>query len=100
MNGKASRCRSSASQHASFDRRAFLQAAGGVASLAAPGAAPGETPAVAKGPAPLGLPGPYPGRVVEVRHPGSIRDGVPDLEAVRAMVARGITGLTAIAEPV
>jgi uncharacterized protein (DUF362 family) len=48
----------------------------------------------------LGIPGPYPGRVVEVQHPGSVRDGVPNLEAVRAMVARGMAALTGIADPV
>lgn len=84
-------------------RRAFLQAAtasAGVAALAIP--APGF--ASYAGPrhrddAP-GIPGPYPGRVVEVRHPGSCPGGTPDPEAVRRMVREGITRLTGIEEPV
>jgi hypothetical protein len=42
----------------------------------------------------LGLPGPYPGRVVEVRHPGMIRDGKKDPGAIKAAVDRGMVGLT------
>ena len=42
----------------------------------------------------LGVPGPYPGRVVEVRHPGMIRDGVKDAAAVRAGLDRGLAALT------
>src|SRR3954453_12304484 len=100
MNRASRRCRSSISHAASFDRRAFLQAAGGVAGLAAlGGAAPPPAPAANVAGA-LGIPGPYPGRVVEVRHEGSVRDGVPDPDAVKAMVARGLAGLTGIAEPV
>jgi uncharacterized protein (DUF362 family) len=57
-----------------------------------------EGPRVDKGM--LGIPGPFPGRVVEVQKPGSVTDGVPKLEAVRAMVAKGMTALTGITEPV
>jgi uncharacterized protein (DUF362 family) len=64
------------------------------------GAAPAGAAAAEPAARALGIPGPYPGRVVEVRHPDSVRDGVPNAEAVRAMVSRGITGLTGIAEPV
>jgi uncharacterized protein (DUF362 family) len=46
------------------------------------------------------MPGRYPGRVVEVHHEGSVAGGVPDAEIVRMMVARGMTELTGIAEPV
>ena len=42
----------------------------------------------------LGVPGPYPGRVVEVRNPALIRDGVRSAEAVKAAVARGMSELT------
>jgi hypothetical protein len=41
----------------------------------------------------LGLPGPYPGRVVEVHHPGSIENKKRDRAAVRAMIARGMCEL-------
>src|SRR4051812_40733721 len=92
-------CRFSGPGASAFDRRAFLQAAGlaGLSALAA------SSPALAadeQALRQLGIPGPYPGRVVEVRHPGSVRDGVPDPEAVRAMVGRGMASLTGIAEPV
>jgi len=78
-------------------RRDFLQAAAGMAGLTALGAAPPAPRASSKD---LGIPGPFPGRVVEVRHPGSVRDGVPDPELVRRMVGRGLASLTGIDEPV
>jgi uncharacterized protein (DUF362 family) len=41
------------------------------------------------------MPGPFPGRVVEVRHPGAVgADHRISAEAVRAMVARGLCELT------
>ncbi len=47
-----------------------------------------------------GMPGPYPGRVVEVRHPGSVRaDFSISPEAVKAMMGRGMTGLTGADHP-
>ncbi len=42
----------------------------------------------------LGIPGPYPGRVVEVRNPAMIKDGVKNREAIQASVARGMKELT------
>jgi uncharacterized protein (DUF362 family) len=42
----------------------------------------------------LGIPGPYPGRVVSVRHRGSIASGVFQAEPVRAMMHQGMAGLT------
>ncbi len=42
----------------------------------------------------LGIPGPYPGRVVEVRNPAMIRDGVKNREAIKTAVDRGMVGLT------
>src|SRR5712691_8303205 len=42
----------------------------------------------------LGIPGPYPGRVVSVRHPGSIVSGVFQAGPVRAMMHQGMAGLT------
>src|SRR2546427_11091036 len=42
-----------------------------------------------------GMPGPYPGRVVEVRHPGAVSDAhVVNREAVTAMMDRGMCALT------
>jgi len=46
------------------------------------------------GPAELGLPGPYPGRVIEARNPGMIRDGVRNREAIKATLDRGMKELT------
>jgi uncharacterized protein (DUF362 family) len=46
------------------------------------------------------MPGPFPGRVVEVRHPGSVRpDHTICKEAVRAMMDRGMTELTGADHP-
>src|SRR5262245_66036934 len=53
-------------------------------------AAPPRAPAAAEG-----MPGPYPGRVVEVHHPGSVRpDASIDRAAVAAMMERGLCALT------
>ena len=41
-----------------------------------------------------GMPGPFPGIVSAVEHPGSIVGGKYQPEAVRAMMERGMTGLT------
>jgi len=41
-----------------------------------------------------GVPGPYPGRVVEVRNPAMIREGVKDRDAIRAALDRGLAELT------
>jgi hypothetical protein len=42
----------------------------------------------------LGIPGAYPGRVVAVRHGGSLAGGKYQAEPVREMVERGIMALT------
>jgi uncharacterized protein (DUF362 family) len=42
----------------------------------------------------LGIPGPYPGRVIEVRNPAMIRNGVKSREAIQAGVDRGMKELT------
>jgi uncharacterized protein (DUF362 family) len=42
----------------------------------------------------LGIPGPFPGRVVEIAHAGSIVAGRYDREAVRDMMRRGMVELT------
>jgi hypothetical protein len=41
----------------------------------------------------LGLPGPFPGRVVEVHHPGSIASKKRDRKAVHAIIDRGMRDL-------
>ena len=41
-----------------------------------------------------GIPGPYPGRVVEVRHPRMIKNDVKDRAAIHSAVERGMTELT------
>lgn len=46
----------------------------------------------------LGIPGPYPGRVVAVRHPGSIVSGIFQAEPIRAMMHQGMAGLTGAAD--
>lgn len=43
---------------------------------------------------PLGIPGPYPGRVIEVHHPGSVVQRKVQLQPVRDMVRRGMAELT------
>lgn len=45
-------------------------------------------------PSPLAIPGPFPGRVVEVAHPGSIAGGKYQAGPVRDMMRRGMASLT------
>jgi uncharacterized protein (DUF362 family) len=45
------------------------------------------------------MPGLFPGRVVQVYHPGSIADGRVSPPAVRAMIDAGMTSLTGAASP-
>jgi uncharacterized protein (DUF362 family) len=45
-------------------------------------------------PSPLGMPGLFPGRVVDVFHPGAIRDGRVSQPVVRAMLDAAMTTLT------
>jgi hypothetical protein len=42
----------------------------------------------------LGIPGPYPGKVVEVRNPAMIKDGVKNRDAVKITLDRGLAALT------
>lgn len=42
----------------------------------------------------LGMPGPYPGRVIAVRHPGSIVSGAFQAQPIRAMMHKGMAALT------
>src|SRR5947207_13007834 len=47
------------------------------------------------------MPGPFPGRVVEVKHPGSVRpDNSVDAGAVTTMMDRGMRELTSADHPV
>jgi len=41
----------------------------------------------------LGVPGPFPGRVIEARNPGMIRDGKKDRVAIKATLDRGLAAL-------
>jgi len=63
------------------DRRTWLK--GSLLAGAAPAPKPG-----------LGIPGPFRGRVVAVRHPGSIISGQYQRPAVRAMIGKGMMELT------
>lgn len=87
-------------------RRGFLAAGAAVPALAGmslayasaqePKAAAGRAGAGEK----WGIPGPYPGRVVEVRHPRMIKDGVKDRQAIGDTVARGMKELTGATDEV
>jgi hypothetical protein len=98
----------------SMCRRAFVRAAIAGGAVLASGVLPGkeEEKAQAGGggkpppkpdpqPAPtrLGIPGPFPGRVVEVRHLGSIKGRAFVRDAVRDMVGRGMMDLTGAPDP-
>jgi len=84
-----------------LDRREFLAASVAAATLACAekveqAASSGAKPAASK----LGIPGPYPGRVVEVHHPGSHIDGAYQSEPVEQMLDRGMMELTHAEAPV
>lgn len=102
MRSGKKRCPKSSLSPAAFDRRSFLQATASVAGLSALGSAAiaDEPPATRQALKQLGIPGPFPGRVIEVQHPDSVRDGVPNPDVVRRMVATGMSTLTGITEPV
>jgi uncharacterized protein (DUF362 family) len=71
-----------------MDRRKFLlgaSTAGAAATLRSPLFGGGKA---------LGIPGPFRGKVVEVRHPGSVISGQYQREPVRAMVRKGMMELT------
>lgn len=72
-----------------INRRGFICSMGGVLAFRAPDL-------VAQKPANTlyRMPGPFPGRVVEVRHPGSMVGGKPDATAVQAMMRKAIADLT------
>ncbi len=77
-----------------FSRREFLATAGATAGALAAWAwwkdsgspGPGE-------PSRLGLPGPFPGKVIEVHHPGSVHRRKRNPQAIRQMVVQGMCRL-------
>jgi uncharacterized protein (DUF362 family) len=78
-----------AQDHSGISRRRFLL---GTATCLATGGLAVSAPKKKK-PA-FSLPGPYPGRVIEVHHPGSVLKGQIKLTPVQAMVDRGMRELT------
>ncbi len=75
------------------DRRDFLRTA-----LAAAAAASYQT-SFAAPTGNLGLPGPYPGKVVAMRHEGSIVNGKYNRDAVKSMLHQGLMNLTGARTP-
>jgi Domain of unknown function (DUF362) len=81
-------------------RRQFLAAAASAPALAGMALAhvSAQEPRAANGKADpntkWGVPGPFPGRVIEVRHPRMIKNDVKNREAIHQAVARGMTELT------
>ena len=65
-------------------RRHFLAGAAALPVLSAVHVSASEPQAAKDVAGKLGLPGPYPGRVIEVRNPRMIKDGVKDREAIKA----------------
>jgi len=79
-------------------RRQFLAASAAVVPALAGGHVSAQEPRAARDPkaldGPLGVPGPHPGRVIEVRNPAMIKDGVKNRGAIKAAVDRGMKELT------
>lgn len=67
-----------------FLESAFLMAAAAVSQSSSRAATTGE----------IGIPGPYPGRVIQVEHPGCIVSGQYQADAVQRMIDRGMKELT------
>jgi uncharacterized protein (DUF362 family) len=85
-----------------LDRREFFAAAMAAAAVACQSKvedAAVRQSAQAASASKLGLPGPYPGRVVEVRHPGSIIQGAFQAEPIQKMVDAGMLELTHAESP-
>ena len=77
----------------SFDRREFLAASVAAAAVAC-GKKQEEAAARPASSSKLGIPGPYPGRVVEVYHPGSIIQDTFQAEPLEQMLDTGMMELT------
>lgn len=80
-------------------RRAFLSAAASVPATVALAAAhvsaqESRTTAAAGQGGSLGIPGPFPGRVIEVKNPRMIKNGVKNRAAIKEAVDRGMKELT------
>lgn len=82
-----------------FDRREFLAASLSASLAALPGRVAGAQDASADSLAGLGIPGPYPGRVVAVRHSNSIASGAYQARPVEQMLDRGMRELTGADHP-
>ena len=78
----------------SFDRRGFLAASVAAAAVACGKRAEQASAPAAASQSKLGIPGPYPGRVVEVHHPGSIIEGAFQAEPLEQMLDKGMMELT------
>jgi hypothetical protein len=79
------------------NRRHFLAGAAALPALLGKHASAQEPKAAANPKAlkgSLGVPGPYPGRVIEVRHPRMIQEGMRSQAAVREALGRGMKELT------
>jgi uncharacterized protein (DUF362 family) len=78
-----------------FDRRGFLAASVAAAAVACGKKAEEATVrAASSSSSKLGIPGPYPGRVVEVHHPGSIIEDRFQAEPLEQMLDQGMMELT------
>jgi hypothetical protein len=84
-------------------RRQFLAGVAGLPILAGSHASAQE-PKAARDPkatdGKLGAPGPYPGRVVEARNPGMIKDGVKNRDEIKKSLGVALTNLTGADDPV
>jgi hypothetical protein len=87
-------------------RRQFLAATGAVPTAAVIGAShvSAQEPKAAAGKvkpsSKWGIPGPYPGRVVEIRNSGMIKNNIKNRDAIRTTVARGMSELTGSSDAV
>ncbi|RUL88529.1 DUF362 domain-containing protein [Tautonia sociabilis] len=78
-------------------RRQFLAGAAALPAIAGARVSAQEPQAAAGAIGPdenFGIPGPWPGRVIEVRHPGMIRNDVKDRAAIGSALSRGMAELT------
>lgn len=77
-----------------LDRRGFVTTAVSATLASLPARLARAQEAVAAQDRRLGIPGPYPGRVVAVRHPESIVSGAYQAGSVKRMIDRGMRELT------
>jgi hypothetical protein len=83
---------------AGLKRRQFFASAAAAIPLASAIHVSAQEPKAAADPSKIqgkvGIPGPYPGRVIEVRNAGMIKDGVKNRDAIKSTLARGMKELT------